>query len=162
MRCGLFSGSFDPITLGHTDLIGRASPLFDRLYVVIFVNSEKSCMFTAEERKAMVEASIRPLDTHGCEIICEVYDGLVADYVKEKSITAIVRGARNAQDFDYECMISTVNKTIYPGAETIILPSAPEYCHISSTVVREMLKYGRNLEMYIPKEAIEIIRRKNK
>lgn len=159
MRAGLLSGSFDPITVGHIDLIKRAAPLFDKLHVVIFDNGEKKCLFSLEDRMKMIKAASDELNLSGCEIVCDVYGGLVADYVKEKGITSIIRGARNGADFDYECMISTVNKTLNPDAETIIFPPKPEYLHVSSTVVREMIKFDKNLDFYIPAPALEIIKK---
>ena len=156
MKKALITGSFDPVTLGHYDLIKRTASLFDTVYVVIFTNSEKKYLFAEKERLEILKAVCAEFQN----VVCDIYDGLVAEYAKKKGIDVIVRGARNSADYDYEAMISVVNKNLCPGLDTVILPSDPKLSHISSTVVREMIKYRLDLAEYLPAAAIEFVKNK--
>ena len=152
MKKALITGSFDPPTLGHLDLIERSAELFDQTVVCIFVNSEKNYMFGLEKRKSMLEAVCARFDN----VTVDACGGLVADYAAKNGIDVIVKGARNGADFDYECMIARVNNSVFE-TETVILPCRPGLEHVSSTAAREMIKYNGNLEAFLPREVIRLI-----
>lgn len=148
-RTAIITGSFDPITSGHLDLIRRASLMFDEVWVIIAVNSQKnSGMFTPGERLLLVEAAIAELQDQNVRVT--VYDGLISEIARELGATVIVRGARNATDYDYEANLSYIMKRFDPTLETIILPTSPEYAAISSTYVRELIRYGCDLGDAVP------------
>jgi len=139
----LVAGSFDPITIGHMDIIRRTAKVFDKVIVVITENSEKAYMFDKQSRLDMAK--------HACEGITNVevviYEGLVAELAKEKS-AVIIKGIRNSVDFAYEYSLASINKEI-AGVGTFLLPADPEFAHISSSFVREMIKYGKDAAKYI-------------
>ncbi|MBQ7124903.1 MAG: pantetheine-phosphate adenylyltransferase [Clostridia bacterium] len=149
----LVSGSFDPVTLGHIDVIKRASKLFDEVFVVVFNNTEKKFLFTLEERKKMLELSCKKYQN----VIVDVCDGLLADYTEKHQISVIVRGIRDASDASYEIMLSTINRKLGNSPDTIFVPSKPEFFHVSSSYVKDMIKYHQPLSDIIPEEAIKFI-----
>ena len=148
----LITGSFDPPTKGHLDIIKRSSEIFDEVVVCLCVNSEKKYMFEAEKRKAMLDAMCADIEN----VSTDTTEGLVADYVKKNGIGVIVKGARNGADFDYESTMAKVNKLLC-SAETLILPAKAEYVHVSSSIAREMIRYSANVDEYLPKEVIKLI-----
>ena len=147
-------GSFDPVTIGHYDVARRAAEIFDRLYVVAFVNSEKHGRFQASDRLRLLEAAFADITN----IHCELSDGLLADYAVRHDIGVLVKGARGSVDFDYELSLSLINRAVEPELDTIILPTRQEYLHISSTMVSEMIKYGRDYTNYVPSGALQLLR----
>ena len=152
MKRALITGSFDPPTKGHLDLIKRTANLFDEVIVCVCINSEKRYMFDHEKRKRMLEAMCKCLPA----VRIDICDGLVANYVRDNGIDVIVKGARSGSDFEYEAMLAAVNSGLYP-VETLILISRPEYSHFSSTVARDMIKYSGNVEDYLAPEVIRLI-----
>mgnify|MGYP005795026499 FL=1 len=146
-------GSFDPVTIGHYDVARRAAEIFDRLYVVAFVNSEKHGRFQASDRLRLLEAAFADIPY----IHCELSDGLLADYAVRHVIGVLVKGARGSVDFDYELSLSLINRAVEPELDTIILPTRQEYLHISSTMVSEMIKYGRDYSDYVPSGALRLL-----
>lgn len=146
MKRALIAGSFDPVTAGHMDIIKRALEIFDEVHAVIFINSEKKYMFTLDNRIAMLEEACKGLENvkTGC---C---DGLLADYMKKNGISAVVKGVRNSSDYTYEHEMALINRSLWEGAETVFLPAKQEYRHISSAMVRELIKYGRDISMFVP------------
>lgn len=155
MSSALIPGSFDPITLGHTDIIRRAAKLFDSVTVCAFVNTEKSGMFDPEQRKEMISLAVA--DIPGCA--ADSSDMTVAGYFEKGGFTAIIKGLRGPSDVEYEMMIADVNRRIYDKAETLYIPSSAEYSRISSTVARDMIKYHLRLEDWVPRAVAEYIRR---
>lgn len=155
MNSCLIAGSFDPITNGHRELILRASKLFDKVYVVIFRNSEKNCLFSPEERKRMLDASCA--DIQG--VVTDISDGLVVDYAAEKEIPVIVKGIRDELDFTYESRMERINHELNPNVETVFLLSDPALSFISSSFVRELLNRGKDIGAYIPTGAYEIVKK---
>lgn len=153
----LVTGSFDPPTLGHVDIIERSAAIFDRVVVCIFHNSAKHYLFSLDERVKMLEAITAKLPN----VEIDTAEVLVADYVREKGIDLIVKGVRNSTDFEYETTISEVNKVNAPEVETFLLPSAPQYRFISSTIARELIRYGKGLDKVLPPEVIGMIAEKN-
>ena len=149
MRIAVFPGSFDPVTIGHQDIIARASKLFDRVYVSIVPNGTKTHpMFTDEQKLALMRASVE-----------ELGGGLLTDYALRKNAQFLVRGVRNSVDFDAEQQLSLIYRDVSDGAlETVLLVAEPKFQHISSTMVREMIKYGQDLEKYMPLRAAELVK----
>ncbi len=135
MRTAVFPGSFDPITLGHVDIINRAMPLFDRLILAIGENSRKKSLFSVEERMEWLR------DIYQSEESVEVrsYSGLTIDFCRQCGASFLVRGLRSTLDFEYEKTIAQLNHSLEDGIDTIFLVSEPKYSHISSTIVREIL-----------------------
>ena len=148
MRIAVCSGSFDPITLGHLDIIRRAAACFDKVYVCVSPNaSKKNQMFTPEEKLELVMTAVADLDN----VEAELYQGLLADYAVERGANVIVRGVRNATDIDVEYQLAQINSGIHPGLESMLLPASPQYQHFSSSMAREMIRYGQPLEKYLPR-----------
>ena len=155
MRIAVCSGSFDPITLGHLDIIRRAAACFDKVYVCVSPNaSKKNQMFTPEEKLELVKVAVEDLDN----VVAELYQGLLAYYAVERGANVIVRGVRNATDFDVEYQLAQINSGIHPGLETMILPASPQYQHFSSSMAREMIRYGQPLEKYLPASIIPMVK----
>lgn len=149
MKTAIITGSFDPITRGHEDLIIRAAKMFDKVYVVIVFNTEKSGgAFSPDDRLAIAKAAIASLPVDNVEVV--LHSGLTSDIARELGAKFIVRGARCASDFDYEYNLSLIMKRFDPELETVILPASPELTMISSTYVRDLLKYGCDLGDSVP------------
>lgn len=157
-RIAMLTGSFDPVTSGHVDLIRRAAALFDRVYVAVMSNGEKDSagggMFTYAERLAILDAACDSLRAEGIEhVIPELCVGLASEYARERGVLWIVRGVRSASDFDYETGLAGIMKRFDPRLETIFLPSDPTLACVSSTYVRELLKYGCEIGDAMPPAA---------
>ena len=147
MTTAICTGSFDPITLGHTDVIRRAAACFDRVVICVAANTEKrNQLFTGEEKLALVQAAVADLPN----VEAELWPGLVVDFARRHGASVIVRGARSASDFDAEYAMGIINGKLLPGLDTVIFPAAPEYLHISSTMARDMIRYGQPLEDCLP------------
>ena len=144
----LFPGSFDPFTRGHESIVRRALPLFDRFVIAIGVNADKRSFMTMEQRQAWIESVFK--DDPQVEVI--TYTGLTVDVAREMGAQFIVRGVRLIQDFENEKHLAEVNRDL-TGIETILLYTLPEYSHISSSIVRELYRYGQDVSVYLPKEA---------
>ena len=157
-KIGLLTGSFDPITNGHVDLIERASRLFDRLYVGIFYNPHKEGFFSIHAKKRMVLATLAHLEN--VEVITS-HDELAVDVAKRLGVTALVRGLRNGQDLDYEASLHFFNKEMAPDLETIFLLSKPAYRYISSSAMRELITFQQDLSAYVPASVIEELEKKD-
>ncbi|GAB3186039.1 pantetheine-phosphate adenylyltransferase [Hydrogenophaga aquatica] len=137
-RVAVYSGTFDPITLGHEDVIQRAAGLFDELIVAVAVAHHKKTQFALEQRMAMVTESMR----HCPQVRVLPFEGLIMDFCREHGVSAVVRGIRNVADFDYEAQMAAMNRKLLPSVETVfLLPQAQLQC-ISSTLVREIAKLG--------------------
>ncbi len=156
MRKAIITGTFDPVTRGHADLICRAADIFDEVYVCVLNNSEKRTMFTEAERLRIMNAAVENMGRRN--VIAESYGGLTSDYMKERDITYIVKGARNSTDFDYEYGMAQIMTKFCPECETVLLAAKPEYLHVSSTFVREIIKYGGPLEDALPEGTAELVR----
>ena len=155
MRTVVCPGSFDPITLGHLDVIRRAAACFDQVWVCISPNAEKrNQMFTPEQKLQLVQAAIADLPN----VQAELYPGLLADYAVSHGANVIVRGVRNATDFDVEYQLGLINRSIYPELETLLMPASAEYQHFSSSMAREMIRYHQPLEKYLPESIIPLVR----
>jgi pantetheine-phosphate adenylyltransferase len=148
-RICLFPGTFDPITLGHTDVIRRAAGLFDRLVIGVGVNSSKEPMFSLSKRLAWMEEMFRD----DSRIVAAGYSGLTIDYCKEIGAHYILRGIRYVSDFEYEKAIADMNRMLDPGIETVFLTCSPLYSTISSTLVRDVIRNKKEeAYQFLPKE----------
>lgn len=149
----VYSGSFDPITAGHLDIIRRASVFVDLLVVAVCKNSEKAEFFSIEERLALA----RELTEDMKNVQVGYFSGLLADYVKVLGANLIIRGVRGVNDLEYENQIAAVNRHLTGGVDTVFIPASQAYLYISSSIVREMVKYGGDYDAMVPpliKEAI--------
>ncbi len=146
MNKAVFPGSFDPITLGHKDVISRAIPLFDEVIIAIGVNASKKYMFSLEERKSFIEQTFEAFDN----ISVVTYEGLTVDFCKENNIGYIIRGLRNPADFEFEKAIAHTNRDLAP-VETVFLLTAAKTSYISSSIVRDVLRNGGNVSQLVPK-----------
>lgn len=157
MKIAVCSGTFDPITLGHVDLIQRASQRFDKIWVCVSPNAQKTNqMFTPEEKLRMVQLAVAEY----ANVEAELYDGLLADYAVEHGAQTIIRGVRNATDFDMECQLATINRGIHPQLDTWLLPASAQYGHFSSSMAREMIRYGQPLDRYLPQAVVALVQDK--
>ncbi len=147
-RICLFPGTFDPITLGHVDIIKRAVSLFDKLYIGIGLNTSKQPMFSIEQRKEWIEKIFSDYP----QIAVVSYEGLTINYCKELQAQYILRGIRSIVDFEYEKAIGDMNRMLAPEVETFFLACAPEYSTISSTVVRDVIRNKGNVKSFLPPE----------
>ncbi len=143
----LITGSFDPMTMGHLNIIERASGLFDELTVGIIMNPSKKSMFTLEEREDMIKETL----SHLGNISVDSFSGLLANYVNANGYNVIVRGLRSSVDFDYELQMAQMNDRLFnDGVETVLLMSDPEYSYISSSVVKEVHSLGGPIQGLVP------------
>ena len=150
MRTGLYPGTFDPVTLGHMDIIRRATVLVDRLVIGVAINLDKGPLFDLEERVAMVEAECRPvaLET-GCEIVVHPFDNLLIDCARDVGAGVIVRGLRAVSDFEYEFQMVGMNRQLDDSIETVFLMAEADYQAIASKLVKEIAKLGGNVTKFV-------------
>lgn len=146
MRIAVIPGSFDPITNGHMDIILRARELFDRVVVLVAVNADKNPSFTPAERVLLIEKCIAGYD----DIMVDCFDGLLVDYVKQVGACAIVKGLRAMSDFEYEFQMALYNKKLYPDAETLFMTTSTENLYLSSSGVKSIARYGRDVSDFVP------------
>ena len=158
-KIGLFTGSFDPITKGHLDLIERASELFDQLYVGIFYNPHKNGFLPIESRLETVEKAVAHLEN--VQVIAS-HDELVVDVARSIGAEVLVRGLRNATDLQYEASFDFYNHQLAGEMETVYLHSRPEHIYISSSAVRELLKFGQDISEYVPNAVLEELKHEEK
>jgi pantetheine-phosphate adenylyltransferase len=146
MKICVFPGSFDPITAGHVDIVHRALPLFDKVIIAIGLNSQKNGLFSLEQRKQW----IHDVFANDPKVEIDTFEKLTADFCKKVHAKWILRGLRNASDFDYEKTISQLNFIVGDGVETMFLISQPQFSHISSTIVREIIKGEGDASPFLP------------
>ena len=152
MKIAICPGSFDPITLGHLDIIERAADIFDEVIVLVASNSTKNTLFTAEERRQLIERCVKSE-----RISVDIDDGLLVDYAKKKGVAAIVKGLRAMSDFEYEFQQALTNKSLYPEAETVFLCARGENMFLSSSMVKEVCKLGGDISSFVPEEIAQDI-----
>lgn len=156
-KIGLFTGSFDPVTKGHLDLIERASKLFDKLYVGIFYNQDKQGFFELAGRVQMLEQAVANLEN--VEVITSTKELAVA-VARKYGVTSLVRGLRNSQDLDYEASMDFFNHQLAAEIETIYLLSPPELRYISSSRMRELLAFYQDISPYVPQSVLDYVEKK--
>lgn len=145
-RICLFPGTFDPVTLGHVDIINRALPLFDKIVVGIGLNSAKAPMFSADQRLQWISEIYKDEE----RVVGAMYEGLTIDYCKQIGANFILRGIRYVSDFEYEKTIADANRTLDKSIETIFLTGEPKYTSVASTIVRDIIRNGGNAAPFIP------------
>jgi pantetheine-phosphate adenylyltransferase len=145
-------GSFDPITHGHLDIIGRASEIYDEVVIAVLVNREKSSLFTVAERIEMINETVKGFKN----VTVDSWSGLLVDYCRANSISAIVKGLRAVSDFDYELQMAQMNQEL-AGVETLFMATRPQYSFLSSSLVKEIATYGGDVSAHLPKTVLELM-----
>lgn len=153
MKRAIYPGSFDPLTLGHVDIIERASQIVDELVVGVLNNSAKNSLFSLEERVSMIKEITESMPN----VTVASFDGLLVDYMNEIDATIIVRGLRAVTDFEYELQIAQTNHVENPKVETIFLTTSLQYSYLSSTIVKEFASYGGDISKFVPNQFIDRI-----
>ena len=153
MKTAIYPGSFDPVTLGHIDVIKRASKLFDHLIIGVLNNRAKTPLFSVEERVKMLEEMTKNMT--GVKVV--PFEGLLVDFAKEMSAGIVVRGLRAVTDFEYELQIAQTNHVENPEVETIFLTTSLQYSYLSSTIVKEFASYGGDISKFVPARFIDRI-----
>ena len=156
MNIAIVPGSFDPVTNGHLDIIKRTSELFDTVYVSILSNSSKNPLFSVQERIDLIKRVTKDLPN----VKVEGFTGLLVDYAKEKNAKFIVKGLRAVTDFEYEFQMSLTNKQLAPEIETFFITTNAKYAYLSSSIVKEVARYGGDFTEMVPLEIIEDIKEK--
>jgi pantetheine-phosphate adenylyltransferase len=146
-------GSFDPVTMGHLDIITRASGLFDEVIALVIVNPAKEPSFTPQERDSMLEKSTARL----ANVSVEQHHGLLVDYIRDKGAIAIVKGLRAMSDFEYEFQMALTNKKLLPQAETIFLTTTSDYLYLNSSLVKQVAGFGGDIAAFVPPEVLSDI-----
>ena len=156
MKIAIYPGSFDPITLGHLNIIKRAALCFDKLIVCVMVNSQKNGLFTPEERVELIRRVVSQLPN----VEVDASSILLAEYAKQRRARVIVKGLRAVSDFEAEVQMSVINRKLNPNVDTMFLPSHEKYTYLSSTIVKEMVRYGVELSDFLPREIIQDVKKK--
>ncbi len=156
MKTAIYPGSFDPITLGHINIIKRAANAFDKVIVCISVNSEKNGgLFTPEERLELMRKCIQVENVE-----FDINSGLVAEYARQKGARVLVKGLRAVSDYEQEVQMAIINSKINPDLDTIFFPSSEKYTYLSSSVAKEMARYNADLSEFLPREILEDVKKK--
>ncbi len=156
MRIAVYPGSFDPVTNGHLDIIRRAAKLYDRVVVGVLNNASKSPVFTAQERKEMIDSQTKDIEN----VSCDIFSGLLVDFAKQQKASVIIKGLRTVADFEYEFQMALLNKALDPEFETVFMMTDSKFSYISSSMVKEVAKYHGELDGLVPAEIIDKIRTK--
>ena len=147
-RIAVYPGSFDPVTNGHTDIIRRASRLFDKVIVLVSVNAVKSPSFSSVERVKLITKVVDGLDLEN--VVIDIWDGLLVDYIKQVGAIAIIKGLCAVSDFEYEFQMALANKMLYDEAETVFLTTSSENMYLSSSVVKQIASFGGDISHFVP------------
>ena len=148
-KTAVFAGSFDPLTIGHLDIIKRSAELFGTVVVAVVINPNKTSLFTPEERTQMIQEACLAIDN----VKVDSFEGLLADYVNRNRYDAVIRGLRNTTDFEYEETMANVNAKLYEfGTETVFLMSKPEHTCVSSSAVKELASLGADISCYVTED----------
>jgi pantetheine-phosphate adenylyltransferase len=154
-KIALFPGSFDPFTIGHESIVRRAMPLFDKIIIAIGYNTNKRGFFPLEDRMKW----IRSVFEGEKQIEIETYEGLTVDFCVEKGAGYILRGLRTSSDFEYERAIAQMNRSMHPEIESIFILTLPEYTHVASAIVRDIILHGGDASKFLPRQ-VKIVRKK--
>lgn len=153
MKIGIYPGSFDPVTLGHLDVIRRSSKIVDQLIIGVLKNKSKNSLFTNTERVQMIETVVRDLDN----VTVEAFDGLTVTFAKDKGASVIVRGLRAISDFEYELQFAQINHKLAPDIDTMFLTTSVEYSYLSSSIVKEVASYGGDISGLVPNDIVDVV-----
>jgi pantetheine-phosphate adenylyltransferase len=154
MKIAICPGSFDPATLGHMDIIERSRKVFDKVIVAVMVNPEKNTMFTVEERIELLKKCTKDMDN--VEVVG--FDGLLAEYARQRGVTAIVKGLRALSDFEYEFQQALTNKKLNPNLETLFLTTSAENMFLSSSIVKQIASFGGDISNFVPECVLDKIK----
>ena len=161
MKIAIYPGSFDPLTNGHLDIITRSSKLFDKVIVVVMVNASKKTLFSLEERKELLCRVTADMDN----VEVDSYDGLLAEYAKQRGATAVVKGLRAVSDFEYEFQMALTNRKLNPDTETVFLTTKAENLYLSSSLIKQVAGFGGDISDFVPAcilpDILEKLRRDN-
>jgi pantetheine-phosphate adenylyltransferase len=161
MRVGLYPGSFDPVTLGHVDIVRHAAKLVDRLVIAIGAHHSKGSFFTPDERVALARAALEPVAGKlGLKLDVTTYHGLTVDAANATGATVVFRGLRDAGDFDYEMQMAGMNAALAPEIETVFLAASPGTRHIAASLVRQIAAMGGDVSPFVPEPVNEALKRK--
>ena len=161
MRVGLYPGSFDPVTYGHIDIVRRAAHLVDKLVIAIGTHHDKHPLFTDEERVRLTKGVLAPIaKSIGLGLEVTTYDNLTVDAAKDAKATVVIRGLRDAGDFDYEMQMAGMNQTLAPEIETVFLASSPEARHIAASLVRQIAEMGGDVSSFVPPAVAAALKKK--
>jgi pantetheine-phosphate adenylyltransferase len=155
-RIAIYPGTFDPITNGHIDVIERASQLFDKVIVVVAVNSKKVNLFTEQERFYMAKVSLEYLQN----VEVDMHQGLIIDYAKSKQALSLIRGIRAISDFEYEFQIALMNRKLVPEISTVLMMPHEKYTYLNSSIIRELSSLGQNVSDFVPEIVSEKLKQK--
>jgi pantetheine-phosphate adenylyltransferase len=150
VRRAICPGSFDPVTNGHLDIIGRAAHLYDEVVVAVFVNQSKSSLFSVEDRREMLQEATAAYPN----VTIDTFQGLVVDYCRSHDIPVIVKGLRAVSDFDYELQMAQMNRGL-AGVDTLFMPTNPEYSFLASSLVKEIAKWGGDVSALVPANVLK-------
>lgn len=153
MRIAVCPGSFDPVTIGHLDIIRRACKIFDKVIVAVPVNPDKKSSFTVEERMELIRKA-----TEGLNVEVDSVEGLLADYCREKNVTSIVKGLRALSDFEYEFQMALTNKKLNQELETMFLATSAENMFLSSSMVKQIAGFGGDISPFVPEVILDEIK----
>jgi pantetheine-phosphate adenylyltransferase len=161
MRVGLYPGSFDPVTYGHVDIVRRAAHLVDKLVIAVGTHHDKHPLFTAEERVKLTSEVLTPVAKEiGLKLVVTTYGNLTVDAAKEAGATVVIRGLRDAGDFDYEMQMAGMNQALAPEIETVFLASSPEARHIAASLVRQIAAMRGDVSSFVPKVVTAALNKK--
>jgi len=146
MRIAIYPGTFDPITYGHLDVIDRAAALFDQVIVTLAVHSQKTPLFTTNERKALIEEATAKFPG----VSVDTCEGLIVEFAEKRGAIAIIRGLRAVSDFDYEFQIALANRVLAPNVATVFLLPGEQYTYLNSSIVREVSRLGGSVDSFVP------------
>ena len=161
MRVGLYPGSFDPVTFGHVDIVRRSGKLVDRLLIAIGTHHDKHPLFSAEERIALASEVLKPVAKEiGLSLDVTTYDSLTVDAAKKARATVVIRGLRDAGDFDYEMQMAGMNAALASDIETVFLASSPETRHIAASLVRQIAAMNGDVSTFVPPVVTAALKKK--
>lgn len=153
MRVGVYPGSFDPVTLGHLDIIERGARIVDKLIVGVLLNGTKSPMFSVQQRIELLQEAT----AHLTNVEIRPFEGLLVDFLRQEGATMVIRGLRAVTDFEYELQMAQANRNLYSEMETVFLTTNVQYSFISSTIVKDILRHNGDVEHFVPRKALEKI-----
>ncbi len=153
MRIGVYPGSFDPVTLGHLDIIERGAKIVDKLIVGVLLNGMKNPMFSVQQRIQLLKEATKHLPN----VEIRPFQGLLVDFLKQEGATEVIRGLRAVTDFEYELQMAQANRSLYPKMETVFLTTNVQYSFISSTIVKDILRHNGDVSHFVPQSVLEMI-----
>ncbi len=160
MRRAIYPGSFDPVTNGHLDIIGRGCKLFDEIIIAILVNPDKQSLFSIDERREMLSEALSEIECGECHLVIEDFQGLLVGYAVERKADAIVRGIRAISDYEYELQMALMNRRLEPRIETVFMMPAEAYSYVSSRLVKQIAALGASVEGLVPAPVVERMKEK--